>query len=181
MGLKRVVQPAPAISLEDAKRQCRLAPSETTDELLIVDYVAAATDVLELYLGRSIMPQTWELTLDAFSDTILLPRGPVQSIESVSYFDPDGVKQTLAAEAYQLDSTSDPAWLVLAGGAAWPELSIGVNNVVIRFVAGCATVPPSLLLVIRSLVAQMYDEPTLVPEIDERLAGFLVNQRSYAE
>jgi uncharacterized phiE125 gp8 family phage protein len=64
--------------------------------------------------------QTWELVLDAFTDAILIPRGPVQSITSITYYDADEVLQTLATDQYVLDNVADPAWIVRPTDVTYP-------------------------------------------------------------
>lgn len=56
----------------------------------------AATEAAEQMTGRAIMPQTWELTLDAFPDALELTRVPVASVTSLKYFDATGTEQTLS-------------------------------------------------------------------------------------
>jgi uncharacterized phiE125 gp8 family phage protein len=135
MSLRLITAPAAyPVTTAEAKLQCRVDSSDFDD--IIDANIATATALAQTYTGRAIMDQTWELVLDDFSDAILIPRGPVQSITSVKYFDTEEVEQTLAADQYALDNVSDPAWLVRPEDVTYPTVAEGVNNVIIRFVAG---------------------------------------------
>jgi uncharacterized phiE125 gp8 family phage protein len=103
---------------------------------IINTHIATATALVQKYAGRAIKPQTWELVLDAFSDSIMLPLGPVTSITSITYYDTDEVLQTLATDQYVLDNVADPAWIVRPTDVTYPGVADGVNNVIIRFLAG---------------------------------------------
>lgn len=152
----RLVTPAvgfPA-TLAEAKAHCRVL--HDAEDSLIEAYLAAATDYVEQFTGRSILSQTWELVLDDFCDAIRLPKGPVSSITSVKYFDVDSTEQTVPTGDYALDLVSIPQWLVRASTAAWPTVADGVNNVTIRFVAGAATAPASIKLAVLMLVGNWY-------------------------
>jgi len=129
--------------------------------------------------GRAIVSQVWEVVLDDFSDAMMLPKGPVQSVTSVKYFDTEEVEQTVSASDYVLDSASDPAWVVKAEDATWPTVADGVNNVTIRFVAGYSAVPPELKAAILLLVAHFYDNRS-TGTFPQAVQDLLTNHRSFA-
>ena len=56
---------AAAVSLAEAKLHLRV--DSTDDDTLIAALVAAATDAAEHLMGRAVMPQQWQLTLDSFA------------------------------------------------------------------------------------------------------------------
>lgn len=176
MGLRMVTAPESfPVTIEEARARCRVIGSDEDETL--TGLIAAATAFVESYTGRSIMPQTWELVLDAFDDSILIPRGPVTGIVSVTYFDVDEAEQTLPASAYALDDVADPQWLVRAADASWPAVAQGVNNVIIRFTAGYAEDAAELALVkqaVLMLIVQWFDNPSAV------LAGSIVAPMPFA-
>jgi uncharacterized phiE125 gp8 family phage protein len=184
MSLRLITAPASyPVTLDEAKAHCRVDSVE--DDTLIDGLIAAATDHIELYTGRAIMSQTWELVLDQFSDAIMLPKGPVTAITSVKYYDTAEAEQTVSVVNYALDSASDPQWLVKASDYTWPTVSDGVNNVIVRFVAGYSTVPPSIRAAALLLIGQWYDNRAAVTEkpliaMPNAVADLLANYRAFS-
>jgi uncharacterized phiE125 gp8 family phage protein len=160
-SLERTVGPtAPVISLASMKQHLRV--DDDADDPLIAEQMLAATEYVEFFLRRQVMPATWRLKLDRFpSDRwIELPRPPVQSISSIGYVDSAGVSQTFAAPNYALDSGAFPPRIDLAYGVAWPNTLGQPNAVTITYVAGYATsaaVPPSIQAAIKLLVSDLYE------------------------
>jgi uncharacterized phiE125 gp8 family phage protein len=178
MSLRLITPPTSyPVTLAEAKSQARVDGGDSDN--LIETYISAATAHVESVTGRAIMSQTWELVLDDFSDAIMLPKGPVQSITSVTYYDTAEALQTLASDQYTLDNVSDPAWLVRPEDATYPEVADGVNNVIIRFVAGYSTVPPELKAAIMLLIAHFYDNRS-TGTFPETVNSLLTNHRSFA-
>lgn len=138
MGLVLVQGPAvEAVLLASAKDHLHV---DGDDELaLISGLIAAGIRHVEERLSRSLINQTWKLTLDQWPACapVTIVRTPVRSINSITYIDQDGVTQTLAANAWQLDNSRSPARLAPAPGLSWPPLQAGrMNAVTIEFIAG---------------------------------------------
>lgn len=140
MGLTLVTPPTEyPVTLAEAKAQCRIVNDDSDARLTA--FIAAATAHVEKTLGVSLMERSYRLTLDAFSDAIELPRGPVQSVTSVQYVDEDGATQTVATSDYTVDLVSRSAWIVRNSDATWPDLLDAVNVVTVEYVAGYDTLP----------------------------------------
>ena len=182
MSLRLITAPASTpVSLAEAKAWLRVDDAAEND--LITALIAAATGMIEQITGLAIMEQTWELVLDSFADSILLPKGPVSAITWVKYIDPDSVEQTLGASNYALDAVSDPQWLVRAADASWPAIASGINNVTIRFTAGVSVAADlaSLKTAILMLVAHWHGNREAAGDgIPPGVAALLVNHRRYA-
>lgn len=166
MALKLITAAADlAVTLVEAKAHLRVDTSD--DDTLIAAMITAATEAAEQAMsgkvgGRAIMPQTWELTLDAFPEALELTRVPVASITSVIYADLDGVDQTLSALLYSLDNYDDfgPTYVVPAYDTEWPDTRDQINAVKVRYVAGyanAAAVPESIKSWIKLQVGAMYE------------------------
>lgn len=167
MALK-LITPASTypVTLAEAKLHLRVDTSD--EDTLINAFIAAATETAEQKLGRALMAQTWELTLDAFPDAFELTRVPVQSITSVKYYDVAGVQQTMSNTDYALDNADDNgfAYVVPAYGTTWPETRDQVNAVAVRYVANYSTVPEPIKSWILIAVSTMFENRT--SEVVER-------------
>jgi hypothetical protein len=164
------------VTAAEVKAQARI--DLTDDDAMITTYlIPAARDYAETFLGRKLVTQTWDLTLDYFPSsanpiyfdwgvsyandtaTILLPNPPVSTITSITYTDTDGATQTLSASGYTLDTKSLVARLGPSYGNSWPSTYAVMNAVTVRFVCGygaAAAVPPAIRQAILILAADMY-------------------------
>lgn len=182
MGLTLVTAPtAYPVTLAEAKLHCRI--DGTDEDAAINGFIAAATDYVEQYTGRSIMAQTWKLSQDAFEDSFRLPKGPVQSVSAITYYDASDALQTLPASNYTLDKESDPAWIVRNSETTWPETATGVNVVQVTYVAGYLTVPASIKHAILLLVGDWYanreNTGSGMVEAPHAVTALLANYRAY--
>lgn len=135
MGLTQITAPAvEPVTLEDAKAFCRV--THDSEDSIFLGFIKAARQHIEEMLNRSIAERTYLLTLDAFSDRIELPNGPVTSVTSVEYIDRDGATQTVAATEYSLDLADARPAVVINSGSAWPSTLDGINVVSITYEAG---------------------------------------------
>jgi uncharacterized phiE125 gp8 family phage protein len=106
---------------------------------------------------------------------VTLPLGPVQSVLSVKYIDPEGVEQTLADTVYVLDLYRRTPVLRLAYGALWPATRYQPDAIKVRYRAGYAftdsppqLVPEPILDAMRLLVGHSIESREAVD--DNRLA-----------
>ena len=147
------------VTLAEAKLHLRVDTID--DDARITELITSARQQAELILKRSLLPQTWEKTLDAFpSSDIELLYPSVIAIESIKYQDLNNNQITLSAANYYLDKDSEPAWAILAYGYTWPA-TLGVANAVrVRYSAGyanTAAVPASIKQWIKLAVEKLYD------------------------
>ena len=113
-------------------------PSEAQDEV-ISGLILEARIACENEIGRSLLPQTWEMAFPCFGNRLWLRRLPVVEIVSVKYIDQAGVEQTLAAENYHLDDSSDTVCrLALTPMQSWPTTYPSDTSVKIRYLTGYA-------------------------------------------
>lgn len=185
MGLKRTLAPTDTpVSLAEAKAQCRVL-SDDEDEL-IEGLIAAATSMVEDYCGRSLMAQTWRLTLDNFADRIILPRGPVQLVSAFTVLPQTGAAETVSGDLYALDNESDPPAIVRQPLATWPTPGDRVNPISITYVAGYDAVPAAIKQAILMLVANWFKNRetlltgSIVAEMPFGTMALLENHRAFA-
>ena len=176
MSLK-LISPATllAVDLQSAKEHLRV--TEATEDTLITAMITAATETAEQITGRAIMPQTWELTLDAFPDAFELTRIPAVSVTSLKYTDSTGVLTTMAAETYTMDIADDYgfAYVVPAYGAEWPTARDQINAVTLRFTAGyanAAAVPEPIKSWIKLQVGAMFENREMESAVQTQVLGF---------
>ena len=113
------------LTVEKVRRHLRLeevpddfiaefADSQTNETSDIQDLIEVAETNVSNYIRRPILPQTWKFSLRSFndphkmnaiwySDTILLSDAPIRSINSIKYYDQDGVLQTVESSAYTVE------------------------------------------------------------------------------
>lgn len=174
MGLTLVSPPSVwPVSLEEAKAQARVL--NNVEDVLITSLIKAATAHVEQTLSLSVATQTWRLTLDAFTDAIELPRGPVQSVTSVQYVGGEGETQTLDSSAYTVDLASSRQWIVRNSNARYPTTLGGINAVSITYVAGFDPVPEDIKLAILLLVGSWHKQREAVSDRPMKEVPFAVD------
>lgn len=148
-----------AVSLVEAKAHLRVDVAD--DDALITSMIWAAMQAAEQRTGLTLLPQTWEISMDAFPDAFELTRVPAVSIASLIYVDTLGASITLSNTLYGMDSSDGfgPAYVVPVYAGTWPDTRAEINAVRLRYVAGyanAASVPESIKSWIKLQVGSMY-------------------------
>jgi len=131
------------LTLAEAKLHLRVDGSD--EDSLIAGYIAAAENLCRAKTQRAIAQCTFQLALDSFPDSpIELQFPPLVSVQSIKYYDLDGVLQTIDPVDYFLDKVSEPCWVSPAYGLTWPETQDRINAVLVDYTAGYLTVPDDL-------------------------------------
>lgn len=145
------------VTLIEAKAHVRV--THNNDDAYITLLIKAAREHVEAMSGRALMPQTWELYLDAFPlDNIKLAYPPMTSVTHVKYLDTAGALQTILNTDYAVDSISEPGW-VMEPVNGWPTAGKYANAVVVRFITGyadAASVPESLKMAMKLVIGHLY-------------------------
>jgi uncharacterized phiE125 gp8 family phage protein len=139
MILQRVTQPLyEPVNVDDIMQHSRI--DSDVEYTYVLSLIAAAREYVEDELRRTLMPSTWELTLDGWPGVPLeLPRAPLRSIVSIKYTDEDGVEATYSSANYYIDTASEPGRLMLKPALNWPAVNLqAIAGVKVRFVAGYA-------------------------------------------
>lgn len=185
MSLKLITSPAAEpVTLAEAKAHLRVV--STADDAYITALIVAARQGAEHLTQCALMPQTWELALDEFSDEIALQKPPFASMTSVRYVDAAGVLQTITEAGYSLDTHGDQAILRPAYGLTWPGTRRQPNAVLVRYVAGyanAASVPQEIKAWMLLRIGMLYENREAVtvgmtfselPQVDRLLDGYRV-------
>lgn len=177
MKVRLVTPPAAEpVSVDEAKAHLRL--ETTADDTYVTELISAAREWVEGHCWRGFVTQTWELVLEQFPDCdhIVLPKGQLDSIVSLTYVDADGVTQTADPSLYVADTVSKPGRLVLAYGESWPSTRCQWDAVKVQYKVGvgASSVPKSVKQAVLLLVSQMYEHRT--PEV----SGTIVSKVQFA-
>lgn len=150
--------------LTTANAKAHLRVDISDDDTLIDAYVTVARELVEAWTSQALISQTWVYYLDDWpqSDTIWLPRPPLQSVTSVVYTDQDGSSATLSSSSYYVDTAGKPGRIVLKDGYSWPSVTLQIaNGIAITYVAGygddAADVPTPIVQALRLLLGDMYE------------------------
>jgi len=165
------------ITLAEAKTHLGVHASQTGHDALIDGLIQSARQWCENYTRRVFVPRALTMRMDAFPETIYLPRPPFIALDALEYLDADGATQSVAASLYQVDpyGLDAPARLGLVLGAVWPIPQLGaVNAVTVTWRAGygatvspdaddlASGIPAAVKAAIKLLVGHWYDPPGLV-------------------
>lgn len=176
-GRLTVVTAPPGLPLTTAEAKRQLHIDHSDDDLtllpLLIGAVAAHIDGPQGLLGRAIVEQSWDLSIDRFpycGETIELPLPPLISVDSISYVAADGTTQTLSASVYQVFGAGGlgKAQIAEAYGKSWPSTRNVREAVTIRFTCGYApsnasppdygaNVPKPIKQAIAMMVADLYE------------------------
>lgn len=169
------------VTLGEVKAWAKIDHSD--EDALLISLIAAAREAAEQYLRRSLISQTLRLTLGldgcglgdylgegtydlpvtalygGLPSYVLLPRGPVQSIASVTTYGLDDAGTVFDPAYYTLNA--DGSRLSLAYGASWPSGLRPSASCEVVYVAGygdtASSVPQSIRTAILMHVQRMYD------------------------
>lgn len=165
MRLHLVTAPAAEpLSLAEAKLHLKV-DSDTTDDTLISDLIAAAREVFEQETGRQVITATWELKLDRFpSGAVEIFKAPLLAVSAVTYVDTSGTSQTWDSGEYQVDAFAGPfarpGLLYPKADYTYPETRAIHDAVTVRFTAGYGAaadaVPESVRAVLKMILGGLY-------------------------
>lgn len=177
MRLRLITPPADdVVAVADARAQVELGTSTAHDTQLtgMVGAAVAHLDGKAGILGRALVNQTWELSLDDFPrhrfggdfrpltrqhlesiSALVIPLPPLVSVSSVTYIAPDGTLTTLDPSAYDVDLASEPGVITPAYGTTWPTTRAVRNAVKVTFVAGYGAAGIDVPQAIRSAILLM--------------------------
>lgn len=152
----------------------------TDEQPRIAGILIAARRMVEEDSGLQLMTAVWRGFLDAFpyiSDLsrdyrsydatyayrpIVLPKGPLQSFDSLQFVDTAGVTQTWPSANYRADTVRTPARVTPEFGIAWPVNRMVTNAVILQFTAGypdAGSVPALAKQAIFLLAGHWYRNP----------------------
>lgn len=169
------------ITLDQAKRQCRVTIDDDDDEF--PDMIQTGRILCEAAIARSFIQTAWLWTQDGFPgqwrwygnyrdpralerptgytvEPLILPRAPIISIDSITYLNEQQERVTLDPSLYSYE-LADGCRIFPSGGTTWPSAYVQIGCVEIRFTAGYgtdpSTVPGPIKSAIKMAVSHLYN------------------------
>lgn len=166
-----------AVPLAAARRAARVNGTELDAELQ--GKVEGISEEVEHLTGRALVHQTWSMTLDAFPvGAIRLPPVGLARIDHVQFYDTTGALCTLDPQDYQVDTKSEPGFVVPAPGRAWPATALVINAVEVQYVCGYGpddtSVPKAIQDYILGMLENQYYPNENVQYLARRLDRYVV-------
>lgn len=145
------------VSVTELKEDIGIYHTEK-DNILLMN-IKSATDYAERHTGRQLLPATWELHLDVFTEFVCLKKCPVTSVTSIKYFDVNNTEQTLVADTDYFVDLTEPAIVQFANVLmVYPR----PDAIKIRFASGyanAAAVPSLIKKSIILMAGSLYQNP----------------------
>lgn len=169
-----------ALSLAEVK--AFISHDFADDDVKLEAEIASAQAKIEAYLKRKLITQTLTIVWDRFAGCMLLPCGPVQSVDEIRYKGSGGTLSALDASVWQSAVKIEPARIMPAYGQIWPVTGDYPEAVEADVVVGYgdtgASVPADILLALKLSIATSF-EKALVNDassaefLDHRLRNLL--------
>jgi uncharacterized phiE125 gp8 family phage protein len=149
MGYQLITAPASEpLTTADAKAHLRV--DFVDDDALIGLLITAARQYCEQIIARSLISQQWRYVIDGFpgawgglaiglfnaGNAILLEKGPVISLDSITYLDMGSATQTMPAADYATDFSGPLGRITPKFGKIWPIALPQIAAVQVTFTAG---------------------------------------------
>ncbi len=174
-----LVETAPVeepITLNEAKIQCEVESDEHYWDDYLTLLIVAARRCFEKWSGRWLVTRNVQFIFDNFpypTYEIYLPKGPIQSVTSLQYLDPNGTLTTFPQTTKWLaDVNSYRPKVYLAWAQIWPMQRYIENAITITCVAGYGLhstqlpqdVPAEYQIAIKLIVAHWFKHRTPIVE-----------------
>ena len=171
---ERTIAPvAEPVSLAQMKANASVSPSDTVHDDRLMDNIRSARDVWERDTDRVLCFQTYRVKSPTLFDNFELPKSPIHSITSITYFDANNTQQTLSASQYQLDTDC----IRLAYNVTLPTTAIRWDAWTITYKCGFsedgARVPPLDKRAVLLLATFSFENPDMI------LSDSVQSQRAY--
>lgn len=149
------------LELSDAKQHLRV--DHDLDDLAIEELVRAAAEFIETVTSRALISTQYRMTFESFpcdSRVIVLPRMPLQSVDSILYSDEDNVLRPLLPTQWFSVTPQEVPGFITATDTAWPAVYDRPDAVELDFTAGSGdtadSVPALAKHAIRLLIGHWY-------------------------
>ncbi|CAK9097102.1 Uncharacterized protein SCF082_LOCUS45562, partial [Durusdinium trenchii] len=143
------------ISVSDLKAHMRITHSADDDYITDLAWMAYAW--IEREADITISETAYSLVMSEFDPVVILPKPPVSSVDSVSYYDSDNESQSLSegTDFYLVNSTKQAAMLTPV--ERWPSVYSRPDAITISFTCESDPVPHQVSHLMRLLVSNAYE------------------------
>ncbi|PCJ18008.1 MAG: hypothetical protein COB02_11810 [Candidatus Cloacimonadota bacterium] len=162
------------VSINEIKLHLRI--DDSTEDSYLVDLIKAATEKIEDFLQRSLITKTVEVYFSGFQNYMELPLPTLQVVNSIKYYDCDGVLQTLDPSNYVVNDLEDPSYIYKASSGSYPSTKDVHNAVIINFDCGYGDeskvplrIKQAIMLVVGYLYQNREDHAGKIPVQAENL------------
>ncbi len=179
--MKTAVLKTPAASEPVTVNEANAHLKVTGEDTLVESLIITARMMIERYLNRSLVSQTWTAYDDCWGGELCLPYPPLVSVTHVKYRDLNGVLQTLASSNYWVNSFEQPGNIKYVYGFTPPELQYGrPNSIEVEYVAGYTGdegVPEPIRHAMKILLTDMYEHrgQYVIGNIANKLPGYIID------
>lgn len=141
------------VTLEEVKRNLRLAAADTTHDDDLTLKIEAAVEMVEQDIDRAIINQAFLFSSYQFptaGGVIQLPVKPISSVESIHYLDSEGADTLWPADQYTLKKASRQVYPNY--GNQWPSAARYVDSVRVAYTAGYGAVADAVPRAIKQMI-----------------------------
>ena len=183
------------VTRDEAAEWLHVDPSNVVSEdQIIEDLIATATDMVEKYCSRALLTQTLEVEYMPNPPEILAMRlnmlraAPLQKVNYVTAIEQDGTEHLQTAEKYDVDTWAIPGRVQLLMGYFWDYYVFGKYR--IQYVAGYgdnpSDIPSPFRTAIKMLVSQLYQSREqmdygLSPQVEVLLQDYRLDAWDYTD
>ena len=133
----------------------------TSEDIYLTSLITAAREYCEEYQNRCYITQTLELALPYFPHEIEIPKGNLQTVDSITYKDSAGATTTLTADTDYVTSIRGILGRVVpVYGKIWPWFTpFPLDAVVVTFTCGygaAADVPEKVIQAMKLLISHWF-------------------------
>jgi uncharacterized phiE125 gp8 family phage protein len=185
--LKASIKTAPIVEpVTLAEAQTHLIITGQTD--YITSLIKASREMVERYLNRSLMLQTWTAYSCEWCREFLLPNAPLIAVSSLKYYNDSGVLTTLASSNYYVRPTDEPGRIRFVHDFNGPTLQQGrPDPIEIEYTAGYsssateatqqAAVPASIKHAMKILMTDMHEHrgQFVVGTIAHKIPSYIID------
>ena len=172
------------ITLAQAKDQLNIETSFTGKDTMLTALLGVTTDHIENHTGRYLIEQTLDCLCERWEEVCgVLPFGYFQSVSEITYWDSDGVFQTVSASDYYVsDVGTDDGRITFKDSFSYPDLyEYAEHPITLTIVVGYpktvgddyqANIPEPLKFAARLYLEHLYDSSDVENAVNALLASY---------